>query len=211
MPSSRPLVSTTQSGSTPRNAAVSRTAAFVVGVGGDVARVETPRMAVEHLRRTAAGVLVEVQPKPGPRSGMPWMRGHRARTFRAAVRRAGTDRRWHPDLDRSGVRLEPFGPRQRGDRAGEPPQARGASRAASTRACTKSAACRPPRTARRRRRWAARDSIRWRSRRRPAPSTRRRRPRRQANAPLARASVSTTRCSGAAALASAIGLGHRPR
>ena len=58
---------------------------------------------------------------------------------------------------------------------------------------------------------AARDSIRWRSRPRPAPSTARRRRRRPRAPARAIASVSTTRCSGAASLASAIASRERAR
>ncbi len=137
-PSSRPLVSTSQSGSTPEIRRGLAHRRLVVGIGGDGQRRQGAD-GREHARRAAGGVLVQVQAQARTEVGHALDGGHRVSAFRAAGRRvAGVVR----DLGvvrraRAGVADEPamrisierawpfqaLGPRQRRDRACQAGQA----------------------------------------------------------------------------------------
>ena len=183
MPSSRPLTSSRRSSwhaEIRRGLAVDR---VVVGVERDVGRREL-RERLEHLRRAAGRVLVQVEPaarRPSARAGDTCCSRLRTRIDCSCASSAFGAReraRWVPGA------------------AGRPssraaPRRRARSRRRSARRGTG-----------RRRPSAARDSIRSRSRQPPARSTRRRRWRRRGRLLRPSSSSSTTRCSGAMRLAS---------
>ena len=110
MPSSRPLVSATRSGATPRYSRARARRGRVGRIEPDLVGPQR-RERLEHARRAAAGVLVLVQPQAVVELG------------RLLV--ASSDRLTRQaHLDRCGVRGQSFGARERHDRRRQPREAR---------------------------------------------------------------------------------------